>query len=57
MLREDLAAAGVPYRVETPEGPWFADFHALRHSYLSALVSSGANPKELQELARQATPD
>src|SRR5204863_247015 len=34
MLRIDLEAASVPYAVEGPGGPLFADFHALRHSYI-----------------------
>ena len=37
MLRRDLDAAGVPYVVEGPDGPLFADFHALRHTYLTLL--------------------
>jgi len=33
-----------------------ADFHALRHTYVSRLVKSGANVKVAQELARHSTP-
>jgi integrase len=33
-----------------------ADFHALRHTYISRLVTSGANIKVAQELARHSTP-
>jgi integrase len=33
-----------------------ADFHALRHTYVSRLVRSGANVKVAQELARHSTP-
>ncbi len=32
------------------------DFHALRHSYITWLVQSGANVKTVQELARHSTP-
>jgi len=32
-----------------------ADFHALRHTFLSRLGRSGATPKELQLMARHAT--
>jgi hypothetical protein len=32
------------------------DFHALRHTYISRLVASGANIKVAQELARHSTP-
>jgi integrase len=33
-----------------------ADFHALRHTYISRLVASGANVKVAQELARHSSP-
>jgi len=33
-----------------------ADFHALRHTFISRLVRSGANIKVAQELARHSTP-
>jgi integrase len=33
-----------------------ADFHALRHTYVSRLVRSGANIRVVQELARHSTP-
>jgi integrase len=52
MLRIDLEAAGVPYSVEGPDGPLYADFHALRHSYISHLSRAGVSPKEAQALAR-----
>ena len=52
MIREDLAAAGIPY--ETPSG--VVDFHALRGCYVSYLVSSGASVKTCQTLARHSTP-
>lgn len=32
-----------------------ADFHALRHSYVSRVVRGGASPKEAQALARHST--
>lgn len=51
MLRHDLENAGIPY--ETPEGT--ADFHALRHSYISTLTRSGVHPKMAQTLARHST--
>lgn len=35
MLRIDLEVAGLPYVVEGPDGALYADFHALRHSYLT----------------------
>lgn len=33
----------------------FADFHALRHTYLSRLGRSGGSPKVMQLLARHST--
>ncbi len=52
MLRVDLEAAGIPY--ETSAG--VIDFHALRGTYISHLVSSGASVKTCQTLARHSTP-
>ena len=52
MLRRDLEAAGIPY--ETDSGT--ADFHALRHSYVTALAMSNAPVKIVQSLARHSTP-
>jgi hypothetical protein len=33
----------------------YADFHALRHSFISNLVSGGVHPKTAQRLARHST--
>ena len=63
MLRLDLAEAtaalkevdpeaeGIAYVVQGPNGPEYADFHSLRHSYISNLVAAGVNPKVAQDLA------
>jgi integrase len=56
VLCRDLTAAGVQYCLQTLDGPKYADFHALRHSYLSALAAAGVGVKELQTLARHADP-
>ena len=56
MLRIDLRAAKVPYVVETPHGKEHADFHALRHTFLSSLAAAGIGAKELQTLARHSDP-
>ena len=53
MIRKDLAAAGVPYKDASDR---VADFHALRHSYITALVKSTAPVKVVQTLARHSTP-
>src|SRR5262249_1917473 len=55
-LRIDLEAAGVPYTIEGPNGPLYADFHALRHSYIALLDRSGATLKEAMQLARHSDP-
>src|SRR5207249_2348211 len=56
MIRMDLEAAGIPYVVEGPDGPLFADFHALRHSYIALLDKAGATLKEAMQLARHSDP-
>jgi integrase len=56
MLRIDLESAGIPYAVEGPDGPLYADFHALRHSYIKLLDKSGATLKEAMQLARHSDP-
>ncbi len=56
MLRVDLAAANVPYIVQGPNGAEYADFHALRHTFCSAMAAAGTGAKELQTLARHSDP-
>ena len=51
MIPRDLAAAEIEY--ETHDG--VADFHALRHGYLTRLARSGVHPKTMQDLARHST--
>src|SRR5262249_6835341 len=51
-LRADLRVAGVEY--ENERG--FADSHALRHTYITALAKSSAPVKIVQSLARHSTP-
>ena len=51
-MQSDLRQAGISY-VDV-EGR-YADFHALRHTYLSRLGRSGASPKAMQRLARHTT--
>ncbi len=56
MLRIDLEAAGIPYVVEGPDGALYADFHALRHTYLTLGGRAGIDLRTLQELAGHSTP-
>ena len=56
MLRRDLVAAGIAYAVEGPDGPEYADFHALRHTYLTLLGRHGVDLRTAQELAGHSTP-
>ena len=53
MLRRDLEAADIPYVDEVGR---YADFHALRHSFITNLGRSGAHAKTAQDLARHSTP-
>src|SRR5262249_45605451 len=39
-----------------PDGPLYADFHALRHSYLTLGGRAGIDLRTLQELAGHSTP-
>ena len=43
MLRRDLEDAGIAYAVDGPDGPEYADFHALRHTYLTMLGRNGVD--------------
>jgi len=52
MLRKDLAAAEIPY--EDASGR-VADFHALRHTFISNLTRSGVPAKVAQSLARHGS--
>lgn len=53
LMRKDLEAAGIPYIDANGER---ADFHALRHTFVTALFQSGAGLKEAQTLARHQDP-
>src|SRR5437660_5765930 len=55
MLRIDLDDAAIPYAVEGPDGPLYADFHALRHTYLTLGGRAGIDLRTLQELAGHST--
>ena len=51
MLREDLAAAKIPYR-DADGG--VVDFHALRHTFITNLANSGVHPSTARRLARHS---
>ena len=57
MLRIDLDTAGIPYVTEGPNGPEYADFHSLRHSYLTLGGRSGIDLRTLMELAGHSKPE
>jgi integrase len=57
MIKKDLADVGIPYAVRDHDGVVrYADFHALRHTYVSLLASTGVNVKVAQVLARHGDP-
>jgi integrase len=56
MMRMDLEAAGIPYAVEGPDGPLYADFHALRHTYITSLGRAGVDLRTAQVLAGHSSP-
>ena len=52
MIRADAKAVGIPYQDENGR---FADFHALRHTFITNLASSGVHPTVAKALARHST--
>ncbi len=57
VLQFDWGRAGVAYETAGPDGPTFLDFHALRHSYISALCDDPLNTiKTVQTMARHSDP-
>jgi len=56
MIRKDLADAGIPYVTDGPDGPLFADFHSLRHTFITQLGRSGVDLRTSQELAGHGSP-
>lgn len=51
-LRKDLHKAGIPYEDQSGR---VADFHSLRHTFISRLARSGVHPSVAQALARHST--
>jgi integrase len=45
MLKHDLAKAGIPYKDESGR---YADFHALRKTFITNMVKAGVTPKSAQ---------
>jgi integrase len=56
VIRVDLDAAGIPFAVSGPDGRRYADFHSLRHTFISLLDRTGATLKEAMQLARHSDP-
>ena len=54
MMKADLESAGIPY---VDAHGLYADFHALRHTFITNMMKSGVNPKTAQALARHSTID
>lgn len=54
ILQKDLKTAGIQY---VDENGLYADFHALRHTFITNMVKSGISPKTAQSLARHSTID
>jgi len=52
MVRADLTDAGIAYQDDSDR---VADFHAIRHTYVSNLARGGVHPKIAQQLARHST--
>lgn len=58
LVRHDLAACDppIPYAVDGPAGPLYADFHSLRHTYVSLLEAAGLSVRQAMQLARHSDP-
>jgi len=54
MLRKDLEKAGIEHQDQSGQ---YADFHALRHSFITSVGKAGATVKEHQRLARHSKPE
>jgi len=52
MLKRDLKRSGIAY---VDEKGRYADFHALRHTFISNLAKAGVHPSKAQRLARHST--
>lgn len=52
MLRDDLKAAGIEYRDDSNR---VADFHSLRHTFITNLARAGVHPSIAQQLARHSS--
>jgi integrase len=52
MIQRDLKRAGIDY---VDEQERHADFHALRHTFITSLARSGVHPLKAKELARHST--
>ena len=52
MIRADLEGAGIAFKDVNGH---VADFHALRHTFISNLAAGGIHPKMAQTLARHST--
>lgn len=51
MFKADLKAAGILYKDKSGK---FADFHALRHTFITNLAKGGVSPKVAMDLARHS---
>lgn len=56
MIGKDLLEVGIPYVVEVPDDPLYADFHALRHTFLTLLGRNRVDLRTSQELAGHSSP-
>ncbi len=53
--KDQSDAATSTFLSDRDESGRWADFHALRHSFISGLVNNGVNPKTAKRLARHST--
>lgn len=55
MIRADMETAGIPYRIEGVNGPLFADFHALRHTFVTNVARTDMSVADMMRVTRHSS--
>jgi integrase len=57
MFKADLEAAGIQYVTQGADGKLYADFHATRHTFVTAISRTIAPLKDMMEMTRHESSD
>lgn len=55
MIRADMESAGIPYRIEGVNSPLFADFHALRHTFVTNVARTDMSVADMMRVTRHSS--